>query len=79
MKGHNTVCYMFIGTLAESLYELRIYKQGVRDGQGRLDIYNNSKWIPFSVNHFSMQVADLACKNLGFIHASRYTTVGTLL
>ena len=77
MKCH-AVCYMFIGTLAESLYELRFDNPDFTDGEGRLDIYNNSKWIPFSVNHFSMQVADLACKNLGFIYATNYATVGTL-
>ena len=46
-------------------------------GQGRLEMFYQSIWTPFTINGFDMYDADLACKKLGYKYASRYAIVGT--
>jgi len=69
---------MFIEVSAQDEYELHLVSPSEKDDEGRLEIFYNSEWIPFSVDHFSMQVAELACQELGFSYASKYATVGAL-
>ena len=46
-------------------------------GQGRLEMFYQSIWTPFTIDGFDMHDADLACKKLGYKYASRYAIVGT--
>ena len=43
---------------------------------GRLEIYYNYQWTPFTIVGFDMHDADLACKLLGYSYAQRYANVG---
>ena len=45
---------------------------------GRLEMYYNSQWTPFTIVGFDMHDADLACKLMGYSYAQRYARVGYL-
>ncbi len=74
--------FMFLVVIGTSSGDLRLVNY-YSNGGGRLEVYqyvsrNGYLWLPFRINSLSMHGADLACKKLGYSHASRYATVGTL-
>ncbi len=75
--------FMFLVVIGKSSGDLRLDNYYSND-EGRLEVYQHVNyrigylWMPFRINSLSMYGADLACKKLGYSHASRYATVGTL-
>ncbi len=67
-------------TVVQGARQLRLnHNSGITHySSGRLEIYYYNEWIPFTMDGFNMQAADLACKSLGYKYASRCARVGTL-
>ena len=42
---------------------------------GRLEIYHNSAWGTVCINGFDVYEADLACVQLGYLHADSVYTI----